>query len=138
MWPLKLVAQLTKLARNYELIVYTILPSEIVSQIYDKVPELRLLVSHTLTYEDMTFSEENFVAYKDIGLLASNRISSEQEQMETMVVDIKKASEIADLNYLTYFQLPEYKAKCAYNNLAYLHDTLKQYRKGVIEGIVNQ
>lgn len=103
MWPQKLIAQLNKLARNYELIVFTILPIDIVNQIYDKVPELRALISHTLTYEDLTFSEENAVAYKDLGLLSKNRVSTVDEQMETMVVDIKKASEIADVNYITYF-----------------------------------
>jgi len=46
-----------------------------VNQLYELMPEIKELVSHTLTYEDLTFSEDVCQVYKDINLLAHNRSS---------------------------------------------------------------
>lgn len=69
-----LVQQLQKLVKYYELIVFTILPREIVNKFYNLVPGLSDLISHTLCYEELTFSEENGQVYKDLSLISENRI----------------------------------------------------------------
>ena len=70
-----LLAQLKKLTKYYELVIYTILPREIVNQFYNLVPGIEDYISHTLCYEDLTFSEADGLAYKDLALLAHNRLS---------------------------------------------------------------
>lgn len=54
-----------------------------------------------------------------------------------MVIDIKKGEDCADPNYITYFEGKEYKAACAYSNLVYIIDTLKEYRQGTLDSYVN-
>ena len=69
---------------SFELVVYTILPSNIMNQIYEMIPGVTDIISHTLCYEDMYFDIfENGFTCKDISLLAQNR-----ENKELIVVDV--------------------------------------------------
>ena len=53
LWPQQLLLQMRKLKKYYELIIFTILPQMIVDQIWAMVPELKELISHTLTMSDL-------------------------------------------------------------------------------------
>ena len=100
MWPDKLLLNLKKLSKYYELVVFTILPKDIVNQIYNLIPAINDVVSHTLTYDDLVFMEGSKQVYKDISLLEYNRVShftnDDQEQGEIMVIDIHKGEDCVD------------------------------------------
>jgi hypothetical protein len=57
-WPEKLIQQLKKLHKHYELIVFTILPEGIVDELYNIIPELKTFVSHTLSYDNLVFNAD--------------------------------------------------------------------------------
>jgi hypothetical protein len=103
-----LLAQIKKLTKNYELVIYTILPRDIVNQFYDLVPGIEDFISHTLCYEDLTFSEADGLAYKDLALLSHNRLShhtnENDDPSEIMVIDTKIGEECSDSQYVTFFQ----------------------------------
>ena len=65
-----------KLAKYYELIIYTILPTEVIKEIYKLVPGIENYISQTLTYENLTFCDDNFLVYKDISFLSHNRVTN--------------------------------------------------------------
>jgi hypothetical protein len=73
------------------------------------IPEYNLIVSYSLCYEDLEFSEENGLIYKDLALLSYNRTSdfqdgtTEDDKGEIMVIDIGKAEECSDSKYVTFF-----------------------------------
>lgn len=73
------------------------------------IPDYNLIVSYSLCYEDLEFSEENGLIYKDLALLSYNRTSdfqdgtTEDEKGEIMVIDIGKAEECSDSKYVTFF-----------------------------------
>jgi hypothetical protein len=56
--------------------MFTILPREIMNQICKIVPGLKDLISYILCYEELIYEEENFAVYKDLGLLAHNRLTN--------------------------------------------------------------
>lgn len=134
MWPIKLLQQLVKLQKYYELIVFTILPEAVVKQIYDQVPELEALISHTLTYDDLVFNVDAGVVYKDLSLLAKNRNFFKKDDSddigEIMVTDYLSGEESVDAQNLIYLQGQQYTGQDAYQNLVYLLEVLKQYREG--------
>jgi len=71
-WPKQLEQQLKKLSRFYEIIVYSILPRDILFQIYNLYSELKDVISHTLGYEHLIY-QDNYVC-KDLGYLHENRV----------------------------------------------------------------
>ena len=73
------------------------------------MPGLEQYISQTLTYENLTFCDENKLVYKDISFLAQNRINidvnnDDDEVGEIMVIDTVLAEDAVDTNYITYFQ----------------------------------
>ena len=58
-WPDSLMSYLTKLNRYYELIIFTILPREIVTQFSKSIAGFDEIISHSLCYEDLVFSSES-------------------------------------------------------------------------------
>ena len=70
-WPMGLIKHLKKLAKYYELVVYTILPGDILEQIFDMVPGIRDVISHSLCYNELIF--DGTTAWKDLSYLAMNR-----------------------------------------------------------------
>jgi hypothetical protein len=64
------------------------------------VPGIENYISHTLCYEDMTYSETDGLAYKDLALLAHNRVShhanNDTDPSEIMVIDTKIGEECSD------------------------------------------
>ena len=83
------------------------------NEIYKLVPGIEQYISQTLTYENLTFCDDNFLVYKDVSFLAHNRVTNmtqppnnEDEPMEgeIMVIDVLNAEVNVDPNYITYFQ----------------------------------
>lgn len=64
----------------YELVIYTILPREIVNNFLDLVPDIKALISHAVCYEELVFDHEQGQVYKDIALLANNRTVALDDQ----------------------------------------------------------
>ena len=95
------------------------------------IPDYNSIVSFTLCYEDLEFSEENGLIYKDLALLAYNRTShfiehvSEDEKGEIMVIDIGKAEDCSDSKYVTFFQGRVFDGHINYTNLQFINDALK-------------
>ena len=48
LWPFGLLTQLQKLQKVYEIIIFTILPREIMNQVYKLCPGLSDVIAHTL------------------------------------------------------------------------------------------
>ena len=123
-----------KLIKYYEIIIYTILPRNIVNEIFKLIPNFEECVSYTLCYEELTFSEDGTVC-KDLALLSHNRTSHHElyqepkqedyELSEIMVIDVKKGEECCDMQYVTYFQGRPYDGEVVYHNLVYVNDALK-------------
>ena len=72
-YPSGLIKQLMKLVKYYELIVFTILPRDIINQIYKLCPGITDLISHTLCNEELVYTSD--MAYKDLSLLTKNRMT---------------------------------------------------------------
>ena len=108
------------------------MPRDIISQVYQMVDGLEDYISHTLCYEELTFSHEDQQVYKDLSLLAFNRTQriegDDQDPCEIMVIDTKPGEEVSDPQYVTYFQGRPYDGQLGYQNLSYINDALKQYR----------
>ena len=67
------------------------------------IPGIEDLISHTLCYEELTYLEDDCNVYKDLSLLAHNRVinfTSENEAdhiiSEIMVIDTHKGEECCD------------------------------------------
>lgn len=60
-----------RLSKYYEIIIFSILPLNIIHQIYQLIPEIDDCISFTLSYEDLEYQDG--CACKDLGLLAENR-----------------------------------------------------------------
>jgi hypothetical protein len=71
-WPDSLNRMIKKLAKHYELIIYTILPKEAMNQVYEFYPAIEKIISHTLCGEDIEYNENAFSrsAVKDLNYLA--------------------------------------------------------------------
>ena len=50
---------------------------ELVTEIYKLIPSLSDLISHTLSYEHLTFCDEKNQVIKDMSLLSTNRIDQD-------------------------------------------------------------
>ena len=93
MWPEGIMKWMRKLWQYYELIFFTFLPREIMNKIFELVPGLEELISHTLCKEVLVPGEG--VIYKDLTFLAYNRVGNlnidkdeeESTQSEIMVLD---------------------------------------------------
>lgn len=138
-WPMSLAQHLKKLAKYYELIVYTILPRETLMQIYSMIPGIEQYISHSLCYDQVMFDVfDGGYACKDLSYLSQNRkINVEQasedngqsdSQCEMIVVDILDSQESSDPRVVIYFSAEEFDGQVAYPNLTYLYKKLKQYR----------
>ena len=97
-----------------------------VDQIYSDIPGINDLISHTLTYDHLEFSDETNQVYKDLALLAHNRTSNFSDQKmdtdcEQMVIDYKNSEDTVDANHVTYFQSKEYDGHLGYQNLIYVN-----------------
>lgn len=66
-----LLKQLRKLSKYYELVIYTILPSQIMDEIYSLDDSFQDLISHTLCLDHLVHYNE--LVCKDLGLLVENR-----------------------------------------------------------------
>ena len=77
-WTQGLIKQLKKLAKNYEIIIYTILPTDVMDKIYKLDPEFADIISHTLCFEQLVFQDG--YPCKDLALLAENRTQNLEAQ----------------------------------------------------------
>lgn len=75
------------------------------------MPGLSDLISHSLCYEELTFSEENGQVYKDLSLIANNRLCNlhknedgSNELSEIIVIDTNSVEDNIDQQYITFFQ----------------------------------
>ena len=81
---------------------------------YALVPGLKELISVTVCYEDLVYSEdESGLIYKDLALLSHNRTAQhglycneddETVMSEIMVIDTKKGQEFYDEQFVTHFE----------------------------------
>ena len=95
-----LLKQLRKLSKYYEIVIYTILPEQVMEEIYAIDGSFHDLISHTLCLENMVHYN-NFVC-KDLGLLVDNRTinlvegEDDNECCEIIVVDVNASEECFD------------------------------------------
>lgn len=74
-WPAGLVKIIKKLAQHYELVIFTILPEQAIKAIIENlVPELKEYFPVILSNENLQEEESSDFYFKDIGLLACNRM----------------------------------------------------------------
>ena len=113
-WSDSLNRMICKLAKYYELIIYTILPKEVMNQVYEFYPAIKKIISHTLCGEDIEYNEKEFsrLAVKDLNHFAENRKANihssdssgdNQTETEIMVVDVNESEEVAD-SAISYIQ----------------------------------
>ena len=95
-----MLTHIKKLKQYYELVVYTILPMELVTEIYKLIPTLSDHINHTLSYEHLTFCDETSKVIKDMSLLQLNRI---ELNCETIVLDSTLRDQCCDTNLVTFF-----------------------------------
>ena len=107
-WPQGLIKQLKKLAKNYEIVIYTILPKVIMDQVYSLDPEFLDIISHTLCFENLVYQDG--YPCKDLALLAENRTQNikceddeEVQVSEIIVIDTLDSNECSDPHCVTYF-----------------------------------
>lgn len=122
----------------YELVIYTILPRQIVETFLDLVPDIKNVVAHTLCYEELVFDNEQGLVYKDIALLAHNRTlpidkdTKEEKEGEApgdiLVVDVVDSEQHIDAQFITYLESTAYDGKFKYDNMETIHQALSQYR----------
>ena len=60
------------MAREYELVIYSILPLELIKKILENVENSSNYISHILSFEDLTFLDG--YAVKDLILLKEGRL----------------------------------------------------------------
>lgn len=65
--PFELSLMLEKMARYYELIIYSILPIKLIKNILSGIKNSEVHISHILSYEDITFFDN--YAVKDLSIL---------------------------------------------------------------------
>ena len=144
-WPEGVVKWMKKLWQYYELIFFTFLPREIMNKIYELVPGLNELISHTLCKEDLVPGEEGMI-YKDLTYLAYNRVSNLQldqdeeqaTQSEIMVIDILDGHTCSDQGGFGYLKGQSIDDNFTYPNLKYINDSLKQYRSGAYDQYIQE
>mmetsp|Transcript_24419 Transcript_24419/g.37852 ORF Transcript_24419/g.37852 Transcript_24419/m.37852 type:complete len:144 (+) Transcript_24419:3998-4429(+) len=121
-FPKTLLAHLKKLSRFYEIIIYSILPMEILKQIYALHPDLKDVINHTLSYENLIY--DNNYACKDLGFLYENRMENIQQEdgeeptpSEIMVIDSLNSSDSSDQQCVTFFQGHPFQGDMNYGNM---------------------
>lgn len=67
----ELAAWLEKLARHHELIIYSLLPLDLLKHILQNTYDVNRYISHLLSYDDVHFFDE--YAFKDLSLLQEGR-----------------------------------------------------------------
>ena len=75
-WPTGLIIKLQKLRLHYEIVLYTILPRQILNEIFEQFPGIKSLIDHSLCQSDLVFTED--IVYKDLALLDHGRITNLQ------------------------------------------------------------
>lgn len=141
-WAIELLNQVKLLTKNYEIILFTMLPREILNLIINKiVPELENFVSFSLCYEELIFPEDRPLVYKDMSLLSDNRtinlvkVDDDDEPPEPnmlMVIDILD-TECCDNELVRYFHPHPFQGEMKYPNLKAINEFLKQTRKDGID-----
>jgi hypothetical protein len=74
MWPDTLSHHLRNLAKYYELVIFTVLPIELMKKIMLLVPDLDSLIAHCLCANELSYNilDGPFIG-KDLDLLAAQR-----------------------------------------------------------------
>lgn len=115
-----------KLKKYYELVIFTILPQMIVDQIWAMIPELKELISHTLTMSDLLSDDQQKETYKDLSLLSLNRIKkakegdqeNHQNEPKIFVIDVEEYEKVLDSScQVFFFQSDKYEGTIQYQNL---------------------
>ena len=116
--PIELRRKLQELSSRYEIVVFTILPKDIIKQVYDLIPDIHDYISLTLNYDDVVF--KNGFAYKDIGLLDKNRVKDVELgylNSDIILVDPYDKEEFIDRRYMSILNTKPYcQVDCASNN----------------------
>lgn len=87
-WPQGLEQQVKKLAEHNELIIFTILPQQAIRAIIENlVPQLKDCFSIILSNENLAEEETSNHYFKDIGLLAGNRMENMDPPGDLFVID---------------------------------------------------
>eukprot|EP00347_Sterkiella_histriomuscorum_P006406 403352886 len=113
-----LIKALRDLQAYCELIVYTYLPKECISQILEKIPDLKNLFSFIFTMEDMKLSQDGNVYIKDVSQLLHSRLLE-----EIIIIEINQ--ERVDQNYLSSVIVTPYDGSLNYTQLTMLKTTIK-------------
>ena len=112
--PIELRNKLQKLSSKYEIVVFSILPKDIIKQVYDLIPDIDDYISLTLNYDDVVF--KNGYAYKDIGLFDKNRFKDIEhgfQQSDIILVDPYDKEEYIDRTYMAILNTKPYgKVDC--------------------------
>ena len=135
-YPIGLSSLLKKLAKYYEIIVYSLLPKSILDQIFESVPDSQYSINHILAYDDIYFRDG--YACRDLGILAENRTQNlkpngegaDIQDSEILVIDRGEGQAVADQKCVTYLQGQVYDGSYNYKNLQYISDIMKMYREG--------
>lgn len=133
MWPQGLEAAVQRLHKYYEIVLFTILPAAIIDKIIrDLVPGLADLISVVLTYEELVFEGESGYVYKDLSLLAHNRIANMddgREPGEIIVIDSQDIAVCCDQSLVSFMQGQAYGGDLKYANIVSTAEALKHYRQ---------
>jgi hypothetical protein len=140
-WPKELLKQLKKLAKNYEIIIYTVLPMDVMKKVFLLDPEFADIISHTLCFEHLVYQDG--YPCKDLALLAENRTQNLEPEdddeapvcSEIIVIDTLDNESGSDPHCVTYFQGQPYEGQMAYSNVDYINTMLKGYRKDKLSGV---
>lgn len=97
-----LLWHLKKLAKDYELVIYSILPKKLLDDILS--PDIRNLFSHVLSYEQLVSSNESEYSIKDLTLLSQNRFVTGK----SYIVDCFGPNTCVDQNYKNFIRVKEY------------------------------
>ena len=113
-----LIKALRDLQAYCELIIFTYLPRDCLSQILDKIPDLKNLFSYVFTKEDLVPNEDKTLLIKDLSKLLFSRTLE-----EIIVVEVDQ--DRVDQNYLSSVIILPYDGSLNYTQLIMLKSTIK-------------
>lgn len=106
-----LVWQLKKLARNFELIIFTFLSKKLLE---DVLPiQVRELFAHIVSNENLVGSTSSKFTFKDLSLLSQNRF----ETGKVIIADCFGMNTCVDKVKVNYLRVKEYQEDLRYKNL---------------------
>lgn len=130
LWPQGLIPKIKKLARHYELIIFSVLPRKIITELINMhLSELKDCFSFVLGNEDLTMFEGHNKAFKDIGLLACNRMDNQESPGELFVIDTCDFESSVDQDLITFLPAKVYGCDLKHTNLDEIIVGLKNYRE---------